>query len=80
MRSNKNLAIVSALFLAIIGLNSCHSGSFTSESKKLNTFLDRAFDRKLDRHPMFAAYADIVSRRASNDPNASHMFGSAPMR
>src|SRR5260221_347824 len=30
--------------------------------------------------PMLAAYADIVSRRSANEPNACHMFGSAPFR
>src|SRR5437870_480713 len=29
-------------------------------------------------HPTLAAYADIVSRRVSNDPKASHRFGSGP--
>ena len=29
---------------------------------------------------MFAASADIVSRRASNEPNASHMFGQRAAR
>ena len=33
---------------------------------------------RLTSQPMLAAYADIVSRRSSNDPNASHMFGNAP--
>ena len=62
MKIFKNLAFASLIILFISSINSCEnnkSHSSTEESKKLNTFLDRAFDRKLDRKPMFAAYLGI---------------------
>jgi uncharacterized protein (DUF885 family) len=46
---------------AISVFNSCHQTgtSATNESQKLNAFLDRAFERQLDRKPMKAAYLGI---------------------
>jgi len=76
MISNKNYAIVFMLLLSGIILNSCQSSSNQSESQKLNAFLDRVFDRKVNTHPMFAAYLGI-KRNYGDWDNISDSFAKA---
>src|ERR1022692_1225279 len=62
MKIIRKLVFAPLLILLVTGFNSCKTKSGSSsakESKNLNIFLDRAFDHKLDRKPMFAAYLGI---------------------
>ena len=56
--------------------NSCYNASISNESQKLNAFLDRVFQRKLDTHPMFAAYLGI-KKNYGNWDDISDSFSKA---
>ena len=58
MKSFKILLTIPLILNGLV-LNSCHSSSASNESQKLNVFLDRVFDRKVNTHPIFAAYLGI---------------------
>jgi uncharacterized protein (DUF885 family) len=67
--------------LLLTGLNSCHEApsSASNESQKLNAFLDRAFDRMLDRKPLTAAYLGI-KRHYGDWNNVSDSFAAADLK